>query len=176
MKIVSTVALLTLLLSAQAAAQESRESSASIGRPSYGFGDRGPIVRFKRSGNPAQDALLPGVGICLVGDKYSFIQNFEDADKCDALMWADAAVWAYHQRKLIDVAALAGASTTKEDGSTVCRSCSGTCQTVTLPIKDSMYEDVETDGGQSPSECLVEIRDICDSGSFRHFTSARCGN
>ena len=176
MKILSITALLAVLLSAQAAAQENRESSASIGRPSYGFGDRGPIVRFKNTSGATQDTMLPGVGICVVGDNYSFIESLEDADKCDALMWADAALWAYHQRKLLDEATLAGASTTKDDGSTVCRSCTGTCQTVSLPIKDSKYEDVETDGGQSPSECLVEIRDICDSGSFRHFTSARCGN
>jgi hypothetical protein len=176
MKIIPIAALLALLLSVEVAAQTERETSASIGRPSYGYADGSPIVRFKNSGGPAEGSMLPGVGICLVGDKYSFIESLEDADKCDALMWADAALWAYHQRKLIDESTLAGNSTTTDDGATVCRSCSGTCQTVSLPIKDSNYETVETVGGQSPSECLAKIRDICDSGSYRHFASARCGN
>ena len=59
---------------------------------------------------------------------------------------------------------------------TACRSCTGTSQTVALPIKDSTYEDVEADSGLSPTECLGNIKAICESGSYRHFATARCGN
>lgn len=118
----------------------------------------------------------PGIGVCLIGEKYLYLSDPVDADKCDAVLWANMVMWADNQRKLIDQSTLAGETNTTAAGETICRGCSGTCQTVSLPIKDSKYEDVETDGGQSPSECLTSIREICESGSYRHFASARCGN
>jgi len=67
-------------------------------------------------------------------------------------MWLNTVAWADNQRRPIDQSTLAGDSTTAADGATICRSCSGTCQTVSLPTEDSKYDDVETDGGQSPAE------------------------
>ena len=118
----------------------------------------------------------PGIGVCLIGEKYTYLSDPVDADKCDAVMWTNMVMWADNQRKLIDQSTLVGEPSATTDGGTICRSCSGTCQTISLPVKDSNYDDVEAGGGQSPSECLASIREICESGSYRHFTSARCGN
>lgn len=181
MKILSIAALVALLLAAPAAAQDkpstsgsqNRDTSASIGRPT----DRmRPAARPPGLASPNMKALQAGIGICLIGDKYGYIDEIADADKCDAVLWANTVTWAANQRKLIDQATLAGDSNTTTDGETVCRSCSGTCQTVSLPIKDSKYDDVESDDGQSPSECLSSIRTICEAAPYRHLASARCGN
>jgi len=132
------------------------------------------LPRYKQSAEI--DSSPPGIGICLIGDNYGYIGDPSDADKCDAVMWVDAIKWAGNQRKLIDQSTLTGTGATSDDGAVSCRSCTGTCQTVSLPIEDSTYEDVEVDGGQSPSECLTGIKEICESGAFRHFANARCGN
>jgi hypothetical protein len=183
MKVVSGVALLALLLAGLAVAQgrpggaSDRETSEKLGRPDYDIDERiDTYLRTQRPDDTDERALPPGIGICLIGEKYGYIDDLKDADKCDAVMWVDTVGWADNQRKLIDESILSGTSTTNDDGSVVCRSCAGTCQTVALPITESTYEDVETDGGQSPSECLASIEKACESRPFRHFTSARCGN
>jgi hypothetical protein len=179
MKTLSIAALVTLLLAAPAAAQDKpgagqpRDTSARIGKPAYKMG---PIGQSPDLASPNMKALQAGIGICLIGDKYGYIDEIADADKCDAVMWANTITWAANQRKLIDQSTLAGDTNTTIDGETICRSCSGTCQTVSLPIKDSMYDDVESDDGQSPSECLTSIREICEAAPYRHLASARCGN
>jgi hypothetical protein len=148
-----------------------------MGKPEYRLDiELEPYAQRRTPDAPASGVLPLGVGICLIGDKYGYIEDAADADKCDAVMWTNTVKWADNQRKLIDQSTLTGDSTTGEDGAVSCRSCTGTCQTVSLPIEDSTYEDVETDGGQSPSECLTTIRDICESGPFRHLATARCGN
>jgi hypothetical protein len=81
-------------------------------------------------------ALQAGIGICLIGEKYGYIDEIADADKCDAVLWANTVLWAANQRKLIDQSTLAGDSSTTAEGETICRSCSGICQTVLLPIKE----------------------------------------
>ncbi len=116
-----------------------------------------------------------GIGVCLIGDTYEYKTDPADVDRCDAIIWVNAVNWAVNQRVLIDESVLAGEEVAS-DGSTACRSCTGTCQTVALPIKDSTYEDVEADSGLSPTECLGNIKAICESGSYRHFATARCGN
>jgi hypothetical protein len=115
-----------------------------------------------------------GVGVCLIGDQYVYKTDVADVDQCDTIIWVNAVNWVENQRKLIDESMLAEAATS--DGSTICRSCTGTCQTVALPIKDSTYEDVEADSGLNPRECIGNIKALCESGSFRHFATARCGN
>ena len=181
MKITTIATLVALLLSAPAVAQDkpgaggsqTRDTSASIGKPAYRMG---PIGQSPELASPNMKSLQAGIGICLIGDKYGYIDEIADADKCDAVLWANTISWAANQRKLIDQSTLAGDNGTTTDGETVCRSCSGTCQTVSLPIKDSKYDDVESDDGQSPSECLNSIRAICEAAPFRHLASARCGN
>jgi hypothetical protein len=116
-----------------------------------------------------------GIGICLMGEEYVYTDDAEDADKCDAFIWVSAITWLINQRILLNQTALANEEE-ESDGATVCRSCTGTCQTVALPIKDTTYEDVEADSGLSPTECLGNIKLICESGSYRHFATARCGN
>lgn len=152
-----------------------RDTSATIGRPSANQ-RAGQISRSPGPVKPDSTTLPAGIGICLIGEKFAYITEPAQADQCDAVLWTNMVVWADNQRKLIDQSTLAGAGNTTADGETICRSCSGTCQTVSLPIKDSKYEDVKTDGGQNPSECLTRIREICESRSYGHFASARCGN
>lgn len=185
MKIILIAALVTVLLAVPAAGQDKPGGSDRPGggpnRDSSGNARKGPPpgrLYNPSSVMPAASplALPPGIGVCLIGDNYAYIIDYADAEKCDAVMWVNTVTWADNQRKLIDQSTLAGDSTTTADGATICRSCSGTCQTVSLPIEDSNYEDVEADGGQSPGECLADIRKICESGSYRHFASARCGN
>jgi hypothetical protein len=179
-KIISIAAMLTLLLGAPAAAQDrpggpqNRDTSADIGKPPTNR--LGPLGRSPSIANATMKTLQTGIGICLIGDKYGYIDEIADADKCDAVMWANTITWAKNQRKLIDQSTLAGDSSTTTDGETICHSCSGTCQTVSLPIKDSKYDDVESDDGQSPSERLSSIRAICEAAPYRHLASARCGN
>lgn len=183
MKIISIATLVTLLLGTPAAAQDrpkpsgggarGQDSSASIGKPAY---EMGPISESPGVTRSDMKALQAGIGICLIGEKYGYIDEIADADKCDAVLWANTVLWAANQRKLIDQSTLAGDSSTTAEGETICRSCSGICQTVLLPIKDSKYEDVESDDGQSPSNCLASIRAICEAMPYRHLASARCGN
>ena len=186
MKIISIIALVTLLLAVPAAAQDkpggkpSRGASTRSSKPPAND-QKGPMQprrlssTSKRAAVPP-DKLPPGLGVCLIGDNYGYIDDLADAEKCDAVMWVNTVAWADNQRRLIDQSTLAGDGSIAADGTTICRSCSGTCQTVSLPIEDSEYDDVETDGGQSPSECLTSIRQICEAGSYRHLASARCGN
>jgi len=148
-----------------------RETSATIGRPPPQQPDQPPP---RRASTPPK-VLTEGLGVCLIADEYVYITDPKKADKCEAILWLNAVSWAVNQRRLIDESMLTG-DALPSDGPAVCRSCSGTCQTVALPIKDSTYEDVEADSGLSPAECLVSIRAICESGSYRHFATARCGN
>lgn len=153
-----------------AGAQE-RESSRTVGRPPPNV-LRGDTPRQQVEQKPA---LKGGVGICLIGEKFVYTDDASDADECDAIIWVDAVRWLVNQRKLIDETMLAGEAQDSE-GAPICRSCSGTCQTVALPIKDSTYTEVEAESGLRPDECLKRIREICEAGSFRHLNIARCGN
>jgi len=186
MKTITIAALVALLLAVPAAAQDrpggkpSRSTSTRSSGPPTNE-QIGPMQPHRLSSTPKRaavpsDKLPPGIGVCLIGDNYGYIDDLADAEKCDAVMWVNTVAWANNQRKLIDQSTLAGDGNTTTEGEVICRSCSGTCQTVSLPIEESKYEDVETDGGQSPSECLTSIRQICESGSYRHLASARCGN
>ena len=147
------------------------ESSATIGRPP----PQRPDQPRPRKVNAQPKALTEGLGVCLNANEYVYIIDPAKAEKCEAIFWLNAVSWAVNQRRLIDESLLTG-DAASSDGSAVCRSCSGTCQTVALPIKDSTYEDVEADSGLSPDECLASIRAICELGSYRHFATARCGN
>jgi len=175
------IILLTLPLEAQdkpgGGPRPTRSSERTERPPDYQNPEPYPWSRSPgETAGTAPSTPNPGIGVCLIGEKYLYISDPVDADKCDAVLWTNMVMWADNQRKLIDQSALAGEGNTTADGETICRSCTGTCQTVSLPIKDSKYEDVETDGGQSPSECLASIREICESGTYRHLESARCGN
>ena len=134
-----------------------------------------PYARPRQKANTQPKALTEGLGVCLNANEYVYITDPAKAEKCEAIFWLNAVSWAVNQRRLIDESMLTGDGASS-DGSAVCRSCSGTCQTVALPIKDSTYEDVEADSGLSPAECLGSIRAICESGSYRHFATAHCGN
>jgi len=158
------------------AGPQNRDTSVTVGRPTSPHQKTVVHDRAPKSFQPGSKTVSPGIGICLIGEKYAYIVETEQADQCDAVLWTSTVVWANNQRKLLDQSTIAGESSTTAEGETFCRSCRGTCQTVSLPIKDSNYQDIETDGGQSPSECLTRIKDLCESGSFRHFVSARCGN
>jgi len=150
-----------------------RETSANSGRPPPA--SRLPLrtPHYKEDTQPVD--LAEGVGVCLIGDQYVYKTDPADVDRCDAIIWVSAVNWVVNQRKLIDESMLADEAAAG-DGSSTCRSCTGTCQTVALPIKDSTYEDVEADSGLKPKECLGNIKAICESGSYRHFATARCGN
>lgn len=149
-----------------------RETSANSGRPPPQR--ELPVPSFRKKDSQPID-FAEGVGVCLIGDQYVYKTDPADVDQCDAIIWVNAVDWVVNQRKLIDESLLVGEAEESE-GSTTCRSCTGTCQTVALPIKDSRYEDVEADSGLNPGECLGSIKAICESGSFRHFATARCGN
>lgn len=116
-----------------------------------------------------------GVGICLIGESYVYLTSQAESDKCDAFMWVNAAHWAQNQRMMIDRSRTSKTST-EDESANMCGSCSGTCQAVSWISSESQYENVETDGGQSPAECLADITEICESGVTRHLASANCGN
>jgi hypothetical protein len=149
-----------------------RETSANISRPPP---QRALPAPYFRKEDPPPIDFTEGVGVCLIGDEYMYKTDPADVNQCDAIIWVNAVNWVVNQRKLIDESLLVGEAEESE-GSTTCRSCTGTCQTVALPIKDSTYEDVEADSGLNPGECLGNIKAICESGSFRQFATARCGN
>jgi len=138
-------------------------------------GGTGIFRRYPPAFQRGTATAAEGVGICLIGKQYVYVTAQSESDKCDAFMWIDAASWARNQRMMID-RSRSSKTAVADDSARVCGSCSGTCQIVSWISSESQYESVETDGGQSPVECLADIRQICESGVTRHLASANCGN
>jgi hypothetical protein len=124
----------------------------------------------------ARPVSAKDVGVCLNGNKATLISGRVRDTGCESVIWINVSQWAQNQRKLIDGKSASSTLAAPQGTALSCKSCSGTCQTVSWISGGSSYEEVDIGGGQSPSECVDAVKELCESGAARFLFSAHCGN